>query len=324
MKVSSRIVSRVPQTLLAVVVATAMSSAFAQAQATKQVKQEQVKQAKQVQVKQEVDVGPKATKAAPGSTSAAAFKIPEVIKGLQASGAGMTVLNAFDAAGGLKGWVVKDANSGKDVVVYTTPDGQVLVAGLVLDKSGRNLSSEYADQYLPKADYSKAMAEFHDKAASFDIGSKDAKAEITVVYDPNCPFCHAVHKIAMPAVQAGHLRVRLVPVAILGRDSPEKAAGLLAAKDHAAALNATTSGLGTVQRSTDPKFAAEVSANTELMRKYGFNGTPVVLYQYTKDGQTTVVASNGVPDMTELFSRLGISGDLAEVAKDPELGRFIH
>lgn len=307
MKVSPRIVSRMPRTLLTLALATSMSSAFAQAQT----------------VQQESAVIPAAQ--AKESVAQPSFEIPEVIKGLQASGAGMTVLNAFDAAGGLKGWIVKDANSGKDVVVYTTQDGQVLVAGLVLDKTGRNLSSEYAEQYLPKADYSKALAEFHDKSASFDVGSPDAKAVITVVYDPNCPYCHAVHKIVMPAVQAGHLRMRLVPVAILGRDSPEKAAGLLAAVDHTAALNATTSGLGTIQRSSDPKFASQVSANTELMRKYGFNGTPVVLYQYTKDGETTVVASNGVPDIAELFSRMGVPAeDLTEVAKDPDLGRFVR
>jgi thiol:disulfide interchange protein DsbG len=285
-------------------------------------------------VKQEVENGPKAQAAPEASNASAAkpeaqkasgehFKVPEVITGLQKSGAGMQVLSSFKAAGGLDGWVVKDANSGKDVVVYTTQDGQVLVAGLVLDKTGKNLSSDYAEKYLPKTDYTAALTEFHDKSAHFDLGKETAKAEITVVYDPNCPYCHAVHKITGPAVAAGDLKVRVVPVAILGRDSPEKAAGLLAATDHAAAIQATTYGLGQVQKSTDPKLAAQVVANTELMRKYGFNGTPVVLYQYTKDGQTTVVASNGVPNIKEMFERLGIKGDLDKIS-DPSLARFIQ
>lgn len=248
-------------------------------------------------------------------------KLPTVLESLKSGGA-MTVISDFKAAGGLDGWVVKDASSGKHVVVYTTADGEVMIAGLALNKEGVNLSAEYAEKYIPAEDYSVAFADFTTVADKITLGSADAKAELTVAYDANCGFCKIFHKIVEPSIKAGELRVNFVPVAILGGDSPQKAAGLLGAVDKEAAFDAIINN-GVVERSNDSALISKVNNNTDLMRKNGFNGTPLVLYKAVVDGEETIFVSNGVPDTAQLFKNLGISGQIDELKKDPSLARFL-
>lgn len=240
---------------------------------------------------------------------------------------GLEVFKKFPAAGGLDGWVVQDKASGKQLVVYSSKDGEVLVAGMMLDKAGKNLSQTYAEEHIPAPDYTEVMAEFMKDGASVLVGSPKAKAEIMVIFDANCGFCKAMHKLLHPAVEAGELRVRYVPVAILGADSDIKGAGLLAAKEADDAVTAAVEGKAAV--SSDKALLDKVKKNTALMKKHGFGGTPVLLYQGKEPGkggkaEDTVFVSNGVPAMSELFARLGISGQVDKLKADPALARFLR
>lgn len=238
---------------------------------------------------------------------------------------GLEVFKKFPAAGGLEGWVVQDKSTGKQLVVYATKDGEALVAGMLMDKSGKNLSQVYAEEHIPAPDYSEVLSEFVKDSASVLVGNLKAKAEITVLFDANCGFCKVMHKLVQPAVEAGELKVRYVPVAILGADSDIKGAGLLAAKNPGEAMDAAAAGKATT--SADKALVAKVKKNTDLMKKHGFSGTPVVLYQ-GKDpaskGEDTVFVSNGVPAVSELFGRLGISGQTEKLKNDPALARFLR
>lgn len=234
----------------------------------------------------------------------------------------LDVFKSFPAAGGLTGWLVQDKNAGKYLVVYTTADKEVMLAGMALDKTGKNLTAAYAEQYVPQPDYSAALDEFNKQGATVVDGSAKAKAEITVIFDANCGFCKVMHKLIQPAVDAGELRVTYVPVAILGADSDLKAAGILAAKNPSAALHAAVG--GRAETSNDKVLLGRIITNTALMKKHGFTGTPGVLYKGKKDGQETVFVANGVPNITEMFGKLGINGQVDKLRKDPELARFLR
>lgn len=234
----------------------------------------------------------------------------------------LDVFKSFPAAGGLTGWLVQDKNAGKYLVVYTTADKEVLLAGMALDKTGANLTSLYAEKYVPQPDYSVALEEFTRYATTVVDGSPKAKAEITVIFDANCGYCKAMHKLVQPAVDAGELRVTYVPVAILGGDSDLKAAGILAAKSPSAALDAAVE--GHAETSNDKALLAKVLANTALMKKHGFSGTPGVLYKGKKDGQETVFVANGVPNINDMFAKLGINGHVEKLRADPQLARFVR
>lgn len=236
---------------------------------------------------------------------------------------GLEVFKKFEAAGGLDGWVVQDKTSGKNLVVYASKDGEVLVAGMLVDKNGKNLSQAYSEEHIPAPDYSEVLSEITKDGASVLAGNPKAKAELTVLFDANCGFCKVLHKLVRPAIEAGELKVRYVPVAILGADSDTKGAGLLAAKNADEAATAAAEGKAAV--SSDKALLAKVKKNTELMKKHGFGGTPVVLYQGKgPKGEDTVYVSNGVPAINEMFARLGISGQTDKLKSDPSLSRFLR
>lgn len=247
-------------------------------------------------------------------------KLPPALQFAKTQG-GLEVFKKFPAAGGLDGWVVQDKSSGKDIIVYSTKDGEALIAGMMLDKNGKNLSGAYSDEHIPAPDYSEALTAFKS-APSVLVGSAKAKAEMVVLFDVNCGFCKVMHKLLAPAISAGELKVRYVPVAILGADSDTKGAGLLASKNAAASLDAATE--GNADKSSDPALLNKVRANTELMKRYGFSGTPVVLYSAKAKGEDTVYVSPGVPAILEVFGRLGISGQVDKLKEDPQLERFVR
>ncbi|MBU9200071.1 thiol:disulfide interchange protein DsbG [Burkholderia multivorans] len=256
---------------------------------------------------------------APAADAPYTGDVPAVLKQAQQLG-GLEVRKSFDAAGGLHGWVVKD-RSGKYIVVYTTPDNTVLLAGIAMDVTGRNLSNDYAAQYVPQPDYSAAYKAFTTEASSVLWGNPKAKAEMTIVTDPNCPFCQRLEAMVKQAVDDGKLKVHLVPVGFEAPDSPQKAAGLLKTKDVSAYMTSDVV-RGPVEQSTDPELAEKVKANWALMSKYGFNGTPAVFYKSVADAKLNV--SPGVPNMTELLTKLGLESYLPALKADPNFARYVR
>ncbi|MBK3780041.1 thiol:disulfide interchange protein DsbG [Paraburkholderia aspalathi] len=261
--------------------------------------------------------------AASGTEAAYSGPVPAVLQQAMIKG-GLDLYKKFQAAGSLNGWVVKDRNSGKYVIVYTTTDDSVLLAGMALDTSGANLTNNYAQEYIPATDYSPAYKSFTTEATSVFWGSASAKAEVTVVMDPNCPFCQRFERMLKPAVDEGALRVRLVPVAFEAPDSGVKAAGLLATKNIKAYMDSDVV-RGQVEQSSDAGLKAKVDANWSLMRKFGLNGTPAVFYMSGKGNSQTLNVSPGLPDMTEFFKKLGLDGYIAKAkALDPQFAQYFH
>lgn len=258
------------------------------------------------------------------SAKAVPAKLPAALQNLQSS-AGMTVLSSFPAISGLTGWVVRDAKGSDNTVVYTTADGDALLAGLLLDNSGKNMTASYAAEHLPKPDYAPAFKAFSagGEAAGVTVGAEKAKAEIIVAFDANCSYCHVLHRMLQPSVDAGDLRVRYVPVAILGADSAPKGAGMLATKDATALVSSIARG-GNAEYSNDKDLLARVATNTKLMTKHGFNGTPVVLYKSRAGQDETMHIAHGLPAMLGMFKALNIPGHIEQLQADPSLAKFLR
>lgn len=248
---------------------------------------------------------------------------PVALKNAHNAG-GLDVIKQFEAMGGLTGWIVQDKSSGNHVVVYTTADGELLIAGMALDRMGRNMTNLYAEEYVPAPDYTPAYEAFAgENSVAVALGNPDAEAEITVLFDANCSFCKVMHQLVRPAIEAGELRVRYVPVAILGGDSDRKAAALLATDAPMGLVDAYVAG-ARGELSTDPALLAKVNANTDLMREHGFSGTPAVFYKTVDAGDETIHVVHGVPKVAEMFERLGIDGQLDQLEANPNLTRFLR
>ena len=232
---------------------------------------------------------------------------------------GLKLETRFKAAGGMTGWVVSEG-PGKSQILFSPPDGTVLIAGVMVDAAGKNLTNEYTALYAPKLDYDKAWARL-EKSAFVSEGPADDKAKsvIYVFSDANCSFCHLAWLALAPYAKAG-LQVRWIPVAFLGADSYNKAAYQLTAKDPSEAMAKSQAAFGTrapdVAVAVSPEMRITLNKNNALMHELGFQGTPALLY---KNAQGKVVAVNGMFRMSQLPE---ITGLPAQANNDPALARF--
>lgn len=127
-------------------------------------------------------------------------------------------------------------------------------------------------------------------------GKMDAPRIVYVITDPNCVWCHRFWEASRPWVDAGKVQVRHILVGIIKPSSAGKAAAILAAPDKSAALtlhelNVTRGGIAAA--SVVSELARNALAdNLQLMKDFGFSGTPAIVYTNSKGN---VAAMAGFP-----------------------------
>jgi thiol:disulfide interchange protein DsbG len=250
--------------------------------------------------------------------AAAASSVPPALA--MAMKAGVRIEKVFPALSGLTGYVLN--KNGEFSIVYATPDNQTLINGMVISAEGQNMAQVYEDLHTPKPALDALWGSL-ENAAVISTGAKGAAVK-SVAYaflDPNCIYCNFAWKAFKPYEKAG-LQVRWIPVAFLNATSSAKAAALLQATDPAAALdqhetNYKAGGISIQGFVAKPETRAKVEANGKLMRDFGFNGTPAMVYKDPKTGK--VLAKNGMPKLSELPTMFGLP---AIANTDPELAKF--
>jgi len=252
------------------------------------------------------------------AANAYAEDIPKQIQGITQGGA--EIVKTFPAASQLKGWVI--SKDGRYSILYSTPDNQTLLAGDLIDEKGNNLTEQYADLYVPKADLAPIYAELEKSTFIAEGAQKSPKATVYVFFDPNCPFCHFAWK-GFQAYEAAGLQVRWIPVAYLMETSTGKAAAILQAKDRLAAFteNEQKYVLKNHEGGIKPAKPSAASlkvlqANSELMHQLGITGTPAIVW---KDAQGKIQMKPGMPRLSEFPA---ITGLPEQPNNDPELARF--
>lgn len=137
-------------------------------------------------------------------------------------------------------------------------------------RNASSLDSVSADPRARTVDWA-AMQAFWNAASAlpgFDTGPATATKRMVVMFDPDCPACAMQYRALEPYLD--RIRIHWVPVGYLRPDSARKAAGILSAKDPAAALAANElhydfrneRGGALVSASVPAQALAEVKANT--------------------------------------------------------------
>jgi thiol:disulfide interchange protein DsbG len=249
---------------------------------------------------------------------ASADAYPKAIEGAIAGG--VQVVKSFPAASGLTGWVLSEG--GRYSIVFTTADRKTLLAGVLINENGENLSSQYEDKYVPKPDFGALFPQLEKSAYVTERAAKNPKNVIYVFSDANCPFCHYTWQALQPYEKAG-LQVRWIPVAVLGPTSLPKAIAIMAASDKTAAFRRQEENSGKnwtpsagASESAQPAIAQRIRDNALLMRKFGITGTPGVVW---KDARGNVQVNGGMPRLSELPA---ITGLPEQQIDDPALQRF--
>lgn len=232
--------------------------------------------------------------------------------------AGLKVENSFPAAGGMTGWILSKGDVGKPMLAFTPADGSAIIVGAnIISAEGENLGEKYIKQYAPAPDLSGLYnsVEKSSWVATGATGSK-VKSSIYVFFDPNCGYCHLTWKALQPYEDAG-LQVRWVIVGILGQSSVTKASYILGSEDKTAALNLLMANKdwrpSKADEATVKAGSSKVDANTALMSKSGFGGTPAIVY---KDSAKVAKAVSGFPDISDLPE---ITGLPAQKQTDPAI-----
>ncbi len=220
---------------------------------------------------------------------------------------GVTVVKNFPAASGLTGWVLEQ--DGRHSVVYTTADAKTLVAGVLIDEKGENLSSKYEEEHIPKPDYSGLYQQL-EKTAYVTEGALDNPKQIIYAFtDANCPYCHYTWQALQPYEKIG-LQVRWIPVAVIRPTSMAKAIAILSAEDKTAAFQQMEANHGKewtpskeVTEAAQPEIAAQVRQNAVLMQQFGIAGTPGLVW---KDAKGDVQIKGGMPRLSEIPTITGL------------------
>ena len=229
---------------------------------------------------------------------------PAPLQKIQSEGG--TVLQSFPAPGGLTGWVLKI--QGRYLIVYSTPGGDYVLSGALVDKDGKNLTKQYEEQYIPKPNAAALAAALAADPWLVDEGS--ASAPLIYVYaDPNCSYCNKLWNELRPYVENGRVHVRWALLAFLKTTSQGRAAAILAANNRSAALAQDETRFdhdheegGIPELSPVPlEIGSALQTHDQQMNDAGGVGTPTLVI-HRKDGWNI---SYGMPkDLPALIASL--------------------
>lgn len=207
--------------------------------------------------------------------------IPKLLQDLQSEGG--QIHKAFKVSEYLNGFAMSLGS--EQVIIYSTTDGKHLFQGNLVDNDAKNLTEVFANQHLPKPDFSKAIPLF-EEGSWFETHDTDADITLYVLHDPRCPYCTRSMDSIMERKHQKGVKVRWVPVAALGKDSLNLAAGLLGSKNPIKLQTDITNGHRLTDRESQAaeKHKQSVMDNSQLMRTIQASGTPAYMVVDEKAG----------------------------------------
>ncbi len=217
---------------------------------------------------------------------------PEFLKGK-----GLHVLSKKPGPNGTTAWVVSAGKGSKPAVMYVTQDGKTAFAGVVWDaKTGQVLSNNMitdadkqasealppasgaqssanqpAAQQLPPLSAQKAVEQINSKRGFLDGKPRPIDQILYVVFDPKCPYCHKLYQALRPAVAAGQITVKWLPVIVLGNDqqrlkSLDSIVTGLAMKDQTKAIQQVFENASLAGGKPDERIVADLMTNEQFLR----------------------------------------------------------
>lgn len=192
---------------------------------------------------------------------------------------------------GLRGLFLR--NGAEFQVLYETPDHEAMIAGVMWDADGKNLTRDQVKQFdgaIPTVVVNGGVKdlvtppagsgmELVQQAASGAYGRDDAP-ELWMIIDPACSYSIQAAEQLKPFADAGRLRLRIVPISILDHEdngmSTKAALALLSnpfERMTSAWLQRNFSG------PTDPDAAAKLQKNGAIAEAVKLTGTPTFFYR---------------------------------------------
>lgn len=239
--------------------------------------------------------------AASGAATAAArdgavADAPAVQRALASKG--LEITGTMEAPQGYQGFVAN--YQGRQLPVYVTRDGQHILIGSLFDMDGHDLTSTALMDAEASA-FTEAQWKQLETATWVVEGNPKAGRVVYVFVDTRCPYCHHLWRDSQPFVEDGHVQIRDILVGVIAPESLPEAAAILDSADPTAAWNRNEQDFGKNPAPAGRGSAASVArikANTELMQKLGFMGTPSLVW---KDAGGKIHTLQGMPRDPEML-----------------------
>lgn len=209
----------------------------------------------------------------------------------------------------VKGMFVR--NGDRFQVVYAMPDGEAAIAGTLWDAAGKNVTRQQI-RYIPGAvptvridvpEGAKAAAGNLSQQIYAGTIGREGAPEVIMFIDPRCSFSIRAMQVLQPAVDAGKLRLRVVPLSLLDYEdagaSTRYAKAMTSLPADAGMVQAWTSGgLSGVLDQPAPQAQARLDANMAAAKAVALTGTPTFFWKH-KDG--SLGRLDGVPADPDRF-----------------------
>jgi len=140
------------------------------------------------------------------------------------------------------------------------------------------------------------------RAANWVTLGEKGMYEIFAFIDPDCVHCQAfLRDMETPFLKEGYIKIRVIPIGF-NASSIRKAAMLLASADPEERLIQYAKGNTDVLQAPNNINTAAVDSNRAIMRKYGLDATPTIIY---RAGNGEIRFIRGKPgDYTPMFQDL--------------------
>lgn len=219
------------------------------------------------------------------------------------------VLQFIGTGNGLDAYMA-EAPNGSIQTFYIAPDGKGILAGLMFDTLGRNVTmaqvmnllqtspdalqsvkrlqenkqkNKKSDEELtPQEMLAKAQVVFSgvEKTNWFRMGREDAPV-VYIVIDPNCPWCERAIRYLEPEIAAGTIQLRVIAVGTLTETSMPKAAAIVSAQNPVEALNqyeGRAKAPPAIESVTQDDILL-VRQNEQFIRDFELEGTPFFIFR---------------------------------------------
>ena len=223
---------------------------------------------------------------------------------------GEKVINKFDAGYNYEGYVI-DAN-GQTVILYYEEDKNIAFSGVLLDENGINVSQQHYAQQIPKQNYADVYSNLVDSGNFFTEGAEGASAEIYVIFDPACPYCHSFYENSRELVESGELKIHWTPVAFLSKASLGKVAKMWQSEDPVAVFKKDSDNYrdGGIEPLSEDEIQEEVNQltqeNIQFMRAFESSGTPTIIYETPEGKVYTIGSSMPTDELRELVDSISV------------------
>ncbi len=229
-------------------------------------------------------------------SSSLAYAADDVTKFMQQS-ANMKVIREFKGPSNLIGLVIEQG--GEYSIMFATPDKKTLIAGILMDVRGNNLTADYAMNEIPKQSAKNTSIQQLSKASIIKTGAIKPKVSIYAVFRPTCSMCHMFYRLSK---QYDGLEIKWIPIAI-NEDEAKVIDTIFTAQDKSKALIQWFE-TGTTLQNASVENGNKISAdNTALLKEYNVVATPTLIYT-GKDGN--VYSKGGLPKLKEFNAITGI------------------